>query len=240
MAVAFGSSVGAVQGGATDWALTLPAGTAAGDLLLAMMLIDDQGPTVTPASGWAVPPGCTVPQPSGGTDCSSMIYYKLAGASEPNPTFGFSANRDGAWVTARYTGVHQTTPIHQAASNNDGPGTANHVSATLTPTVDGCMIVHFVGVDESGTKPQPYYIPNTGAGWSALREMVEGSSQVQLGFTDQLQATAGPISHTMGTTPGQDDEATMHIIAIAPAAAAPAAGGFADRRRPPLGALLQL
>ncbi len=122
--VSYGSETSLPYGTYNPITLTKPSGTVAGDLLIATLYFEDSGSPdpITPPSGWTAL--SSIDRASPVTQYGRQ-YYKLAGGSEPanySWTLGLSAN--GQASMARFTGVHQTTPI-------DADGTwASGTSAT--------------------------------------------------------------------------------------------------------------
>ena len=121
----------------TPTAITLPTGTASGDLIV--MLIREAG-TVTnilpPAGGWT-----RFIELAG-----FNAYQKIAGSSEANPEIlTASSTRNCVVQLIRVEGVNQAAPIN-AVSNSTGGGGSNWSSPALTTTVDGCILFGGGGV----------------------------------------------------------------------------------------------
>jgi len=91
--------------------VTKPSGTAAGDLLLATLEVDEDPATVTAPSGWTLLQD-TVGAPGTGNAFHTQVWWKLAGGSEP-ASYAWTVS-GGPWVdigVLAYTNVNQSSPI---------------------------------------------------------------------------------------------------------------------------------
>jgi len=136
-------------GGATSLTLTVPAGTASGDLLIATVSVDGSNPITAPA-GWA-----TV---SNGGDGSGNVefgvFQRTATGSEPASytfTWGGSASATGAML--RFTGVHPTTPVGPTATNTGNSGTA--IAPSVVTTQANTLILRVFGADRANIAAAP-------------------------------------------------------------------------------------
>jgi PKD repeat protein len=156
-----------------------PAGTSAGDVLVACMALNGGTVRVAPA-GWtqiAAVTSITNPHVYG--------YYKVAGASEPAATWTLSASVASGGGIARYSGVNNTSPL-DATTTTGASGT--EVTAASVPSVTtadpNAMLVGCVGINSSAVT----VTITAPAGMSKAWDI--GGKRNQL--DDQLQATAGP------------------------------------------------
>jgi hypothetical protein len=209
MAIAFGSAA-TTDVNSTTPTLTLPSGVTEGDLLLAWIVGDVSTITVSSApSGWTAVTG--TPSDAGDGDCRGWCYYKVAGASESNPQWTFSAAASGAGAIVRYTGVDGTTPI-ETQSKNGTTATTSHATGNVTPTSNGSMIVGFGGTDESSAATT-WTAPTN---WTERVDFADTHGE-WLGITvaDFLQTTAAQIGGTF--TSSLSDSGAMFIVALKPA-----------------------
>ena len=120
-----------------------PAGTAAGDLLIATVVTDaEQKPAMTAPSGWTlIDHGRTSKQ------VTMDVSWKIADASEPG-SYDFSwvkSQQAHGWIM-RFTGHNPAAPIHNSQS---GGGTSSSpVSPAVTTTIANTMIVRIGGFDD--------------------------------------------------------------------------------------------
>jgi hypothetical protein len=130
-------SIATVTNGTT---VSKPAGTVAGDLLLAALEVDVDPVTVTAPGGWTL-----LMDTRAGPGTSSVfhapVYWKIAGASEPTSyTWGIAPGAYTDIVLAAYSGVSQTTPIDVFAGRDAGV-TATPTTDSLTTTVPNATLV---------------------------------------------------------------------------------------------------
>lgn len=123
-----------------DTARTIkPTGTTSGDLVVLICGHD----RLNPGTGqWALPTGFTLAKEkaSNGADVDLAVFYKVAGASEPDSYLvytGGTAITNGMWAL-RLTGVN-ATPLNAVAGGSDVIG--NTITDTaITTTVDSCLV----------------------------------------------------------------------------------------------------
>lgn len=130
--------------------LSVPAGVASGDVLVAWVTANGSGsPTVTAPAGWSSFPFTT--NNSGGTWYGAAVYWKVAGASEP-PTYtwyfpsGFSTT--GSMI--KLTGLNSSGSFVDGCTMATGTGTAVATPAG-NPTASGDEAVYFFSILDSGS-----------------------------------------------------------------------------------------
>ncbi len=130
------------SGNVNSLTISTPAGTSAGDLLIATVVTDGTDTLSPPAAeGW------TTIDATGDPEVSLGVWWKLADASESaSHTFTWTANQEAYGWIMRFTGHDPVTPIHASATNN---GTSNSpTSPSVTTTIDDTMIVRIGGFDD--------------------------------------------------------------------------------------------
>ena len=161
--------------------LTKPAGTAAGDVLVASFTAD-KNPTVS-----AVPAGWTaiVNNLSIGSGARVFAYYRVVGASDPG-TYSWTLSTTAKWgggVTA-YKGVNNTTPLDSSVVTavNTTYLASSIAGPSVTTASNNAMLIGGVGFDSS--------TPGASAptGWTERWESADGQIAEQ---ADRVQATAG-------------------------------------------------
>jgi PKD repeat protein len=156
-----------------------PAGTSAGDVLVACVAMN--GGTVNGVpSGWAPIAAVTsIPNPH------VYGYYKVAGASEPTPTWNLSASVASGGGIARYSGVSNSSPLDTTAATG---ASATAVTAATVPGVTtvspNAMLVGCVGINSSSTAVTLATPAGLGEAWDI------GGKRNEL--ADGLQGSAGP------------------------------------------------
>jgi hypothetical protein len=204
-----------VPSAAQAWALDVPAGVQAGDVLLAFLVAGITTPTIpTPPTGWTIV-GSSQISPS--NDSRGYLYRRTADGSEA-PTVTFT------WSAATPYGVGCVLAYSGASGTPDGAAQAAFASSgtpagpALTPTTDGCMVVAFFGADEAAAAA--WTAP---AGYAERIDAQEGTQLVTIHAADKLQSTAAAETPTATLAPA--DEGVAYTIALAPAPPpAPATG----------------
>ncbi|MFA5292967.1 MAG: LamG-like jellyroll fold domain-containing protein [Phycisphaerae bacterium] len=121
----------------------IPAGTSAGDLLIAAVARSGNAAILTPA-GWTL-----IDQGNSSSGQVTLgVWRKIAGASEPALTFNLSGNQPAYGWMMRFTGHDAANPI------NGTPVAYNQTSVTpqspaVTTTVNNCIILR-LGAFDSG------------------------------------------------------------------------------------------
>src|SRR5581483_3732695 len=138
-AIAFRSAASVDQAGSPgSIAITKPAGTLKGDVLIAVIAVRPDTLTIT------VPAGFTLERrqdQTTGNPNSVAVYRKIATASEPaNYTFTATGNTGIAGGIMAFSGVDNTTPVDVSASSAIVSGTA-FAAPSITTTVANTMIV---------------------------------------------------------------------------------------------------
>lgn len=203
-----------------------PAGVVDGDLLIFFGCGETSGRNFTVLAGWTALAGTGLNANGGiddGTDSMGQAFYKIA-ASEPSSwSFASVLVQTGVCGVVAYSGVDGTTPINVAAARAWTTGTAA-ATPTITPGVNGCLLVGFFTADET-----------TASSWTPPGTMNERWDVQETGFfevcsvADELQTTAAAVTRT--ATLATSDTGTAFLIALAPAAAA-AATSLPPRRQP--------
>lgn len=168
--------------------LPVPAGTVAGDVLLAQVAHAYTTASLTAPAGWAL-----VRRDSSSTVITSALYVRTAAAGEPGAAFAFPAGTGVAMAggVAAYPGAHPTTPV-DAHAGVAGHGTTPYTPAVTTTTA-GTMVVRFIA-NSATSFPEP-------AG-TTLRWRFTTSGTDVGGLTASDEPFAGP-----GTAPRRDSVA---------------------------------
>ncbi|MDO9242201.1 MAG: Calx-beta domain-containing protein, partial [Rhodocyclaceae bacterium] len=190
--VTYQSSSAAIGADGTSRTITipLPAGTTAGNLLIASMSVRWYQATVTAPGGWTLLRDSQ--QSQGAVTCGSgstagirtLTYYKTAVAGETAPTFGYSSTcSDTGFAAAgmlRISGADPTTPIITSAQTIGGSSTTSHSAPSISSgseTNTLLVTVHAYGSSYS---------------WStAPTGMVERIDQRSYGADNALGSTLG-------------------------------------------------
>ena len=206
---AFEEFTEASDGGATSLIIDKPAGTAAGDLLIAAVATD--GNTVAslaPPAGWNV-----IHVGDQGGNVTFGVWWKLAGASEPGTyTFSWSGSEHVYGWIMRFTGHDPANPIDTSANAGGTSGAPS--SPTVTTTVDDTLILRLGGFDDDDiTTGDPGLTGHTAIN---MGDSGNGSATASGGSGYVLQPTAGASGTASFNLTGSEQYATV-TLAIAPA-----------------------
>lgn len=180
-----------------------PAGTQSGDLLIAMVAIDESGVNIVPPVGW------TELRDVNTATARTAVFYLIAGASEPSAyTFNFNSDefRVGTMITVR--NVHQTTPINVNATSV-GDDNTQPSAPSITTTVPDTLLVAFVHATDGGTNTPP-------VGYTE-RSDVNISGRISGSVATKSQSASGATGAAVFTHSGTIyDWRTEHIAVRAP------------------------
>ncbi len=130
--------------------VTRPAGTIAGDVLLAQIVVYDGTGTNVPTApaGWTLIRHDSI---NGGNKMTTWLYYKVAGATEPPSYNWLIASQYGAGEMGDYRGVASAViDGSSAATSSSSPPVA--AAPSLTPNHSNELQVYFYG-SQSATAP---------------------------------------------------------------------------------------
>lgn len=183
-----------------------PAGTASGDLLIAIMTTDGGGETLTAPGGWTVVTGNI------GSNHTSRSWYKIAGASEPaSYTFTVGSNEAMTIGILRLSGHDLASPI-----NVFGISTGASTSPTapsVTTTVNDALILRYYGADDDDYTGDDTGYPPAHTG--IYRRQSGGTRECHQGAAYTTQLSAGTTG-TAAFSQNQGEQWSAVTIAIAP------------------------
>lgn len=194
MSVAYRASNSVTNGTAgTSVAVTKPAGTTAGDVLIAFVAETGVGVITAPA-GWTL-----IDVRSTGTDVTMARYYRVAGAAEGATytwTLGASV-RNWGWVGA-YTGVDTAAPIFDTAYTTYTTGGFAFFGGTSDLPRFGASVGATAAVRTAG---------GAATTWSSLHtERADLSTNAGAGIDIAGEVTdlANPVDRKTTATPGSN------------------------------------
>jgi len=189
-----GTSMVATTTAASSVTVPLPAGTAAGDVLVSCLTLNG-GTVRTAPAGWTQLAAVTA-----SSNPKVYGYYKVAAAGETAPTWALSASMtSGAGIT-RYTGA---SGVDGAATTASGAAAASGTVPAVTTTTANAMLVGCMGVNSSSTGI------NSPAGMTQAFEVGGKKGEMD----DGLQAAAGS-SGTRTWTFGASREWAGWLVAL--------------------------
>lgn len=194
--------------------LTVPTGTADGDVMLALIAVDGgSGATMTPPGGWTLEKS-----QDRTTTIKGLLYSRVASgevAGTTTYTWSVSPNELMGGGIVTYRGVDTTTPMD--ATPTGAIGNSQSVDgATLTTVTDGAMVILGVYVQSATATTTPP---------SGYAEEFENSTGRICACDDLIKTTAGASGTLSAAMAGGVNKAWVAIVA----ALRPAKPPFLDR-----------
>lgn len=169
--------------------INVPAGTAAGDLLVAVVATRNNH-SYAPPAGWIQLNQGQTP----GNNSTFTLMYRVAGASEPaSYAFTWTGGRPAAGGIIRYSGADPANPFN-AGGVATGTG-ANPTAPSATTTVGNTMVLRAYGADAAALAGSPYPPGTTGHFDLQAGTGFFGIGFVNTGAADALQTAAGPTGN---------------------------------------------
>ncbi|MGH9036065.1 MAG: hypothetical protein ACRD0O_09890, partial [Acidimicrobiia bacterium] len=136
----------------TSITIAKPAGTVAGDVMVASIVQNDALPVSAPA-GWTL-----VRQDAVGTAVKQSVYVRVAGASEPSSytwSLGDANFRRIAGGISSYSGVDTAHPVDAHNGTTSDAATTSITAPSVTTTAAGAMVLHLAAINAEGTLSPP-------------------------------------------------------------------------------------
>lgn len=202
--------VGATSAGSantTSQALNVPAGVAAGNILIAQIAVrGGSGTTITPPAGWT-----TILVNNSGTIIRQGIYYRIADGTEPaSYSFDISPQQRAAAAMVAYSGVDGTNPIN-ASSTRTNASSTSVIANGVTTTVADAMLVGLFAASRATS-----FTPPGGMTEQADQNGGAGPNGAAVHIADQLLAATG-ASGTRTATAANAAVNIGSLIALKPA-----------------------
>jgi len=179
--------------------------------------------TITTPAGWTL-----LTQPAGAST-RLPVFWRFLQSGDTAPSFTLGTSRFWCTHATAFSGVDTGSPINQSSALDYAAATS-YASASITPSVDNCMIVvcwggkTASGVTQTVTIPSPWTDTTGGTTPSPTtpnQSAVAASTNQWATFQYLLQAGAAAVSESV--TVGSSATAESYILALKPAAAAAAA-----------------
>lgn len=200
---------------ASSLTINKPAGTVAGDVMIAAVASTPATIAITPPSGWTL----IQSQPQT-TNTASVLstYYRVAGAAEPTSyTWVLTSGHGGAvGGILSYSGVDNAAPI-DASAKAATPRSLNHAAPSVTSSVTGDMLVTVHEYTSSRS-----WTPPPGMTERVDRASAGGSSAgITLEMNELLLGVPSASGTKTARASANSDAGATVSIALRPAAAAP-------------------
>lgn len=205
MALAIRSSSSAISNSgstATTMSVTKPAGTAAGDILLAIVANDPAMPTAQ--TGWTL-------AGRGTTNAALNVYWKLAGASESaSYSFTIAGNSSTIVDLLALSGADTATPVAAITFGGSATDATPLVAPSVTPTRANSLL--FAAYATRGGVQS--FTPPTG-----MSEQYDNNDTWAALSVNTLALTTTSATGTKSATPATADSYSSVSIVANPAAA---------------------
>ena len=201
-----------VSSDATSITITVDGAPKDGDLLLAIISKDDDD-AITNPTGWTTVTDATV----GITPDSNRLHvaYRIASSEGTDPSYTFTADSE-QWCAAiyHYRNADTSSPVN-VAGNSTGSSTSP-TSPSITPTVDGCIILAGFACDEDNV---PLTVDTGLHQHTSINSESNdaGACGLAIGYKSQTTAqSTGTFTHSQSTAVNW----AAFTIAIAPSSGA--------------------
>jgi hypothetical protein len=190
-----GSSA-AGNGTATSLSIASPAGTSAGDLLLAAITVrGGTSPVVTAPAGWTL-----VRSDAISTTVAQHVYRHLAGSSETGSstwTWTFSKAEAAAGTISAFAGVDPIAPIDASTGSSNAVSSTSISTGAAAASRAGSVLVGLFGIARSTAIAAPFAMIE-GAEAASTAGSYFATSEVSTTFL-AAAGSAGPRTATAGT-----------------------------------------
>ena len=196
------SSTGHNAAPASTLVVDQPAGTQAGDVLVAGIAVRGSV-TVTPPSGWNL-----IRPDANGSSMKLTSYYRVATSFEPaSYTWNFSSAKAAAGTITGYSGVDTTNPIDVANGQFNLNDSTSIVAPSVTTTAADERIVALFSTMVETTIAEPAGMVERGEDTAAAG----AEPPVTIATADTVQATAGASGDKTATAAAADRTAGQLI-----------------------------
>lgn len=179
--------------GVTTLTIPVPAGTAAGDVMIAQVMNRNTA-TLTAPAGWT-----PIRRDTSSTEVQVSLLWKVATGSDTAPTFTLSMSFQMAGGIVSYSGAHTSNPVH-AHDATVGFGTVA-TTPSVTTTLANTRIVRSIGKRQEALAAPA----GTTQRWSVLSGGSAGGGGASLGDATLASAgVTGTATSTSGTAFGSD------------------------------------
>ncbi|CAB4130841.1 hypothetical protein UFOVP276_133 [uncultured Caudovirales phage] len=202
-----------------QWSGTTPLtiGPVSGDFLVGYVINDSNNlPSATPA-GWSALGNCTTSYDG----ATFTVFYRFSDGTETSVAW----TNNGIGGVLSYRGVNTTTPFDVTpVVQSSGASGVQDYDASITPTTNGCMLVHIRGCDDGSGATQYTFTTESGTTGTWIPNIPVNSSYFNVGTAYSSQTTAGAITARCHTN--QTGGALAALIALRPVVSAPVYTGY--------------
>lgn len=204
MVAAYRSSDGTLNASSNSVTVTKPASTADGDIMLALIYVNDATATITPPTGWTI-----IDTINTTITAKETLYWKRADSEGASYIFNFSVTTRNRGSIHSFTGVANSLPYNAHSVQGNDSGT-NAIAPTITSVVDNSLIVFLCGQDSALTST---YTPPSG-----MTERYDSGGASAQEVADVILATAGATGTKTATPTDTTDQNAGFLVALTPQA----------------------
>ncbi len=186
-----------------------PAGTQAGDVMVASVVLNDDDPSISAPAGWTL-----VRQDAVLNAVLQAVFVRVAGASEPaSYTWSIPDFRRITGGISTYSGVDTAHPVDAHNGATDAVGSTSIVAPSITTTTAGAMILHLAAINAEGTIAPP---GGSTERWENHAFRVDSTRDALAASADMVQADAGATGSRTATA-SQSGRNIGVLLALRPA-----------------------
>lgn len=196
--IAHRSSTTASGKSITSLAIAKPAGTVAGDVLLARIINRNNVAAVaTPPAGWAL-----LRSDQSASQIKAWVFYKVAGAAEPaSYTFSIDLASNMAGSLSAFSGVNTANPIDTQNGQKNGLTSSFTTPAITTSSSDGMAVWFGSQIWAGAACPASPIVPPTGFTEPFDTCLISSSTGVIFDAAYKTLGVAGPQPAFNGSSP---------------------------------------
>lgn len=207
----------ALRGNPTPLTISVPTGTAAGDVMIASVASTPSSTTINTPSGWTL-----IRQSTQGSATTSKLatYYRVATTTEPSVhtwTFSGSGLTQSVGGISSFRGVDTSSP-YDAETGGATNSSLNHIAPTVTTTLDDGMLVTVHEMASSVTWTPPLI-----SGTTRMTEAVDVASLtpnnaagISMEMNYEVRATAGATGTRTAVASANADRGATQSVSLRP------------------------
>lgn len=229
---------GTTSAAATSIAVTWPAATASGNLLILGLSLANNSlaVTLTPPGGWTLIDSAVTAMNGANPITTTALYYKKNAASESGAkTFTFSQSVNASMFLMEISGCDQTAPLDQTASNTQTGTTVLTTGTTATTSVANEIAVAVISENSNFTLSTP---TNSFTLQDTQKSSTNGTARISGALLYKIVSATGAQSTgvtSTGTNPAASKIATFKIAATGSTVNLTSSGVTAGPQQFPLG-----
>ncbi|MEO6597803.1 MAG: Ig-like domain-containing protein, partial [Planctomycetota bacterium] len=203
-----GAASASAASGVLSLAISTPAGTTAGDVMIASIAVRPNTAAITVPGGWTLVRRVDT---SSGNGNSLAVYLRVAAAGDAaSHTWVFSSSTGSAGGIATFRGVDTASPV-EVENGQTTPSSLTHGTPSVTTTTPRTMLVTSHNFASSAT-----WTPPTGMteAFDVASHAVPSPSGISLEGTYAIGVPAGASGGRIATASNSTAKGNAHILAL--------------------------